>query len=96
MELKEKVKIRYEGDEIALVYSNKGKLATKIVRGNEVIEGIKTIDIDTQKEGDKVRDTATDDIEYWHENYYLAWGYQQIANRSEGRRRVFYLNKIAF
>jgi hypothetical protein len=96
MELKEKVKIRYEGDEIALVYSNKGKLATKIVRGTEVVEGIKTIDIDTQKEGDKVRDTATDDIEYWHQNYYLAWGYQRIANRSEGSRRVFYLNKIAF
>ncbi len=96
MELKEKVKIRYEGDEIALVYSNKGKLATKIVRGSEVVEGIKTIDIDTQKEGDKVRDTATDDIEYWHLNYYLAWGYQRIANRTEGSRRVFYLNKIAF
>lgn len=96
MELKEKVKIRYEGDEIALVYSNKGKLATKIVRGSEVVEGIKTIDIDTQKEGDKVRDTATDDIEYWHQNYYLAWGYQRIANRNEGSRRVFYLNKIAF
>lgn len=96
MELKEKVKIRYEGDEIALVYSNKGKLATKIVRGSEVVEGVKTIDIDTQKEGDKVRDTATDDIEYWHQNYYLAWGYQRIANRNEGSRRVFYLNKIAF
>ncbi len=96
MELKEKVKIRYEGDEIALVYSNKGKLATKIVRGTEVVEGVKTIDIDTQKEGDKVRDTATDEIEYWHQNYYLAWGYQRIANRTEGSRRVFYLNKIAF
>ncbi|MDZ7935746.1 MAG: hypothetical protein U5M51_12460 [Emticicia sp.] len=96
MELKEKVKIRYEGDEIALVYSNKGKLTTKIVRGTEVVEGVKTIDIDTQKEGDKVRDTATDDIEYWHQNYYLAWGYQRIANRNEGSRKVFYLNKIAF
>lgn len=96
MELKEKVKIHSEGDDISLVYSNKGKLASKIVRGNDVVEGLKTIDIDTQKEGDKVRDTATDDIEYWHQNYYLAWGYQRIANRTEGSRRVFYLNKIAF
>ncbi|CAH0995116.1 hypothetical protein EMA8858_01236 [Emticicia aquatica] len=96
MDLKEKVKIRLENNDIALVYSNKGKLSSKIVKGREVVEGVKTIDIDTQKEGDKVRDTATDDIEYWHENYYLAWGYQRIMNKNEGGRRVFYLNKIAF
>ena len=96
MDLKEKVKIRLDNDDISLVYSNKGKLSSKIVKGNEVVEGEKTIDIDTQKEGDKVRDTATDEIEYWHQNYFLAWGHQRIANRTEGSRKVFYLNKIAF
>lgn len=96
MNLKEKVKINVQNDEITLVYSNKGKLASKIVKGTEVIEGTKTIDIDTQRDGDKVRDTETDDIEYWHQNFYLAWGYQKIANRNDGTRRVFYLNKIAF
>jgi hypothetical protein len=96
MDLKEKVKINVQNDDITLVYSNKGKLASKIVKGAEVVEGAKTIDIDTQREGDKVRDTETDDIEYWHQNFYLAWGYQKIANRNDGSRRVFYLNKIAF
>jgi hypothetical protein len=96
MDLKEKVRISLQNDDIALVYSNKGKLASKIVKGSEVIEGTKVIDIDTQREGDKVRDTETDDIEYWHQNFYLAWGYQKIANRTDGSRRVFYLNKIAF
>lgn len=96
MDLKEKVRISLQNDDISLVYSNKGKLASKIVKGSEVIEGTKVIDIDTQREGDKVRDTETDDIEYWHQNYYLAWGYQKIANRTDGSRRVFYLNKIAF
>jgi hypothetical protein len=96
MDLKEKVKINIQNDDITLVYSNKGKLASKIVKGAEVVEGAKTIDIDTQREGDKVRDTETDDIEYWHQNFYLAWGYQKIANRNDGSRRVFYLNKIAF
>ncbi|WP_041693660.1 hypothetical protein [Emticicia oligotrophica] len=96
MELKEKVKIKTEGDEITLVYSNKGKLISKIVKGNDVVEGVKSIDISSQKEGDKIRDTATDDIEYWYKDYYLAWGYQRIANKTEGTRRVFYLNKISF
>jgi hypothetical protein len=96
MDLKEKVRINVKKDDITLVYSNKGKLASKIVKGTEVIEGTKIIDIDTQREGDKVRDTETDDIEYWHQNFYLAWGYQKINNRNDGSRRVFYLNKIAF
>ena len=95
-ELKEKVKIKLDNNDITLVYSNKGKLASKIVRGNEVVEGNKVIEVGTEQEGDKVRDTATDDLEFWHQNYYLAWGYQKIANRTGGSRRVFYLNKIAF
>lgn len=96
MDLKEKVKIKMDNDDITLVYSNKGKLASKIVRGNEVIEGNKVIEVSSNFEGDRIRDTATDDLEYWHQNYYLAWGYQRIANRNGGSRKVFYLNKIAF
>lgn len=95
-ELKEKVKIKLENDDITLVYSNRGKLSSKIVRGNEVIEGNKVIELGTVYEGDKIRDTVTDDLEYWHQNYYLAWGYQKIANKNGGSRKVFYLNKIAF
>lgn len=96
MDLKEKVKIKLDNDDITLVYSNKGKLASKIVKGNEVVEGNKIIDVSTQQEGDRVRDTETDDIEFWHQNYYLAWGYQKIANKNGGSRKVFYLNKIGF
>ncbi|RFS14847.1 hypothetical protein [Emticicia sp. C21] len=96
-ELKEKVKIKLDSNnDITLVYSNKGKLASKIVRGNEVIEGNKVLEVGTEQDGDKVRDTSTDDLEYWHQNYYLAWGYQKIANKTGGSRKVFYLNKIAF
>ncbi len=96
MDLKEKVKVKVDNDILTLVYSNKGKLASKIVKGNEVIEGNKTIEITTNFEGDKVRDNQNEDIEYWHDNFYLAYGYQKISNRSEGSRRVFYLNKIEF
>lgn len=96
MDLKEKVKVKPEGDALTLVYSNKGKLVSKVVKGSEVLEGDKVIDIDTQKEGDRVRDTQTDDIEFWYDNNYLAYGYQKISNKSEGSRRVFYLNKIKF
>lgn len=95
-ELKEKVKIKLDNDDITLVYSNKGKLASKIVKGSNVVEGNKVIEVSTDQEGDKVRDTATDDIEYWYGDYYLAWGYQKISNKSGGSRKVFYLNKIAF
>lgn len=96
MELKEKVKVKISDEDIRLIYSNRGKLATKIIKGNEVLESDKFIDIDTQNENDKVRDTMTDEIEYWYDNYYLAWGFQRISNKNEGSRKVFYLNKIEF
>jgi hypothetical protein len=96
MDLKEKVKVKIDNDVLTLVYSNKGKLNSKIVKGNEVLEGNKSIEISTDREGDKVRDNQNEDIEYWHENFYLAYGYQKISNRNDGSRRVFYLNKIEF
>jgi hypothetical protein len=96
MDLKEKVKVKVDNDILTLVYSNKGKLNSKIVKGNEVLEGNKSVEISTNREGDKVRDNQNEDIEYWFNNYYLAYGYQKISNRNDGGRRVFYLNKIEF
>ncbi len=96
MDLKEKVKVKLEDDKILLVYSNKGSLKSKVIQGNEVKEGEKTIKIDTSNESDRIKDTETDDIEFWYNDYFLAWGYQKISNRAEGGRNVFYLNKISF
>ena len=95
-ELKEKVKVKLNTDStMSLFYSNNGTIKSKIVKGNEVIEGQHNISIGALDPNDKVRSTNTDEVEFWFDNHYLAWGYQRIAGE-DGRRSVFYLNKIEF
>ncbi|MCF2519656.1 hypothetical protein [Dyadobacter sp. CY351] len=102
MELREKIKVQtFTNGNSRLVYSHNGAIRSKIIKGNQVVDGDRVIPNETNVEGDKVRKTSTDDIDYWYENFYLAWGEQRIINaagdpQTRGRRNVFYLNKIAY
>jgi hypothetical protein len=98
--LKEKVKVNVQPDHIALVYSHDGFIKSKLIRGNEVVEGVSKTPITTDHTGDKVKKNYSDELEYWYGNYFAAWGYQKIKNNSDqqvkNNRSVFYVNKIAF
>jgi hypothetical protein len=98
--LKEKVKVNVQPDHIALVYSHDGFIKSKVIRGNEVIEGVSKTPISTEYTGDKVKKNYSDELEYWYGNYFAAWGYQKIKNNSDQQvkssRQVFYVNKVAF
>jgi hypothetical protein len=102
MELKEKIKIQNLVDGTTqLVYSHEGAIRRKIIRKNQVIDSDQVLPNSTNIDGDKVRKTSTDDIDFWYDHYYLAWGDQRIVNaagdvQTRGRRNIFYLNKISF
>ncbi len=95
--LSEKVKASIKGDEITLSYSNKGQIFTKIIKGDKVLEDTQSSKITTAIEGDKIKETTSDAIDFWYGNYFIASGYQRINNETEGgKRNVFYLNKVSF
>ena len=95
--LSEKVKASVKGDDITLSYSNKGQIYTKIIQADKVLENTQPRPIETQMEGDKVRQTTSDSIDFWYNNFFIASGYQKISNDNEGgKRNVFYLNKVSF
>jgi len=102
MELREKIKVQSASNgNTQLVYSHNGAIRSKLIKGSQVLDNDKVIPNSTNVEGDKVRKTTTDDIDYWFDKFYLAWGEQRIVNaagdpQTRGRRNVFYLNKIAF
>jgi hypothetical protein len=99
MKLKEKVRTSLRDGQVTLFYSNNGVIRSKAVKGNLVLDNGPAHEkvITTAREGDKVRRNTNEDLEYWYDNYFLAWGYQRIQNEAEGgRRNVFYLNKIQF
>lgn len=99
--LKERVKVVFEDQDIILLYSSEGKIASKVIRGNEVVEGLEFIDIETTYDNDKILNDYNSDIVFWYDNYFISYGYQKIKNNvqlrgKEKRRNVFYFNKIAF
>ena len=96
MELKEKVKVKLNDDKtVAMFYSNNGAISAKVFDQNKVVANLRPVEVTTDEAGDKVRRTSTDEVVFWYDNYYLAYGYQRIVG-NEGRRDVFYLNKMAF
>jgi hypothetical protein len=94
--LKEKVKVKVDGEYITMSYADKGDIFSKTFKNGVVIDELKGKPVSLQKDGDSVRRTSTDDIELWYENFFLATGIQRITNEDEGRRNVFYLNKVSF
>ncbi len=95
--LKERVKVLFDNDDIILTYSSEGKIISKIIRGNEVIQGKESIKIETLNKNDEVKSNFSSDIDFWYDNYFITYGYQKIKDISKGNKRtVFYFNKIAF
>ena len=96
--LHERVKVLIDGDDIMLAYSNEGEIASKIIRGNEVIEGKQYTKIESKYSSDKLISDYNSDMEYWYGNYFISYGYQKIKNKQQdkSKRTVFYFNKIAF
>ncbi len=93
----EKVKASIEGDKVTLTFSNKGNIFTQTFLKGEMLTDLTQKPIDTQNEGDVVKRTTADQIDFWYNNYFLASGYQRINNDADNaKRNVFYLNKVSF
>jgi len=88
-----------QGEETTeLTYSERNTIWYKVfdvVNGEIVKDNSKEI-IDTFLQGDKVKRSFSN-IEYWHDNNFIAYGFQTISNKEVKRnRRVFFINKISF
>ncbi|MFH0893910.1 MAG: hypothetical protein V2A54_05695 [Bacteroidota bacterium] len=95
--LKERVKVMPDGDNIILTYSTGGAISSKIVSGNSVIEGKTETKIETMSEDDKVKSNWSSDMDFWYDNYFITYGYQRIKDKKQKQKRtVFYFNKIGF
>ena len=95
--LHERVKAFFDGDDIVLAYSNEGKIASKVIHGNEVVEGNEDTEIAPKNDNDKLI-TDNSDLEYWYGSYFISYGYLKIKNNQmdKNKRTVFYFNKISF
>jgi hypothetical protein len=98
-ELNPKV-IRYDqGNNIVMAYLSEGKIASKIISNDQVIEKTDYSPIEMEYPNDKLLSETKSKIVHWYGNFFLCYGYQEIKNISlerNNKRLVFYFNKIRF
>ncbi len=96
--LEQFVKLEIQDDKIALLYLFDNEIRTKIIQNNEVLEGKTFEPIKTYSQNEIVKKDQTDlnKLDYWYEDFFFAYGVQEITNPGTGKRRVFFINKIAY
>lgn len=98
-DLKKRVNVYFTGDETVLAYNREGKISSKIIEGPKTIDGVEHYPVETTYHNDKVIEDTRSSMEYWYDNYFIAYGFQTIRNNSlieKNKRTVFYINKVAF
>lgn len=95
--LEQFVRLEIQDDRVVLLYLFDNKIRSKIIRGNEVIEGKNSEPIRTTNERDIARDNNnTTRLDYWYDDYFFASGVQNLVNYQVGDRRVFFINKVKY
>lgn len=90
----QKIKASVVSNTVYLSYHQNDQIITKSISNNGKDEALRVQEIIPEDKLDKVRKTVKSDINYWYGPYFIADGYQTITNQDEGRRNVFFLNKI--
>lgn len=95
--LEQFVKLEVQEDRIALLYLFENELRTKIIQDDQVLEGKTFEPIRTKLENEVVKkeETELSKLDYWYQDYFYAYGIQEITNPGTGKRRVFFINKIS-
>jgi len=89
-------------ERIVLLYLYENEIRTKIIKGNEVLEGESAENIQLSFDDDKLRNESMgiESLEPWYKNNFYAYGTQNIKNEKDTgvklNRRVFYVNKVRY
>jgi hypothetical protein len=96
--LEQFVKLEVQEDRIALLYLFENELRTKIIQDDQVLEGKTFEPIKTKSESEIVKkeETELSKLDYWYQDYFYAYGIQEVTNARAGKKRVFFINKISY
>ncbi|RLD55949.1 MAG: hypothetical protein DRJ05_12090, partial [Bacteroidetes bacterium] len=92
MELDNRVVVYFDKGEMVLAFNHEGKIGAKIIKGNDVVEGLDYFPIEPSYNNDKVMEDTKSNMVYWYDNYFLAFGFQTIKNNTlvrDNKRTVF-------
>jgi hypothetical protein len=98
-ELSPKVVTFPAGKDLVLCYASDGKIGSKIIQGNTVVEKLDFSAMDLLNPDDKLLSESKGLLVHWYGNYFLSHGYQDIKNialENNNKRLVFYFSKLRF
>jgi hypothetical protein len=92
------VKLEMQPDRIALLYVFDNKLRSKVIQGSHVLEGktyypLQNLGADEPAKNDR---HASSRLNYWYDNYFYAFGIQEVDSGPDFPRRVFFISKINY
>ncbi len=101
-ELEQFVHAATSGSNVALLYVFDNQIRSKIIHGDEVLEGKELLDIKLKYDTDQVTGDATNvlGLEKWYDNVFFTYGTQLVKNVQvrgvEVERNVFFINKVVY
>ncbi|MGK7396144.1 MAG: hypothetical protein ACNS62_16320 [Candidatus Cyclobacteriaceae bacterium M3_2C_046] len=95
------VNVDQQRDKLVLLYIYENVIRSKIIKGDEVLEGKSFDDIALKFENEVADDNDSEvgGLNQWYDDYFYAYGVQDIKRISESnsrKREVFYVNKIRY
>jgi hypothetical protein len=96
--LEQFVKLQMQPDKIALLYVFDNKLRSKIIQGNNVLEGKTYYPLQNPGAGQLSRSerSASSRLNYWYDNYFYAFGVQELDSGPDFPQRIFFISKINY
>lgn len=100
--LDENVMVSASGDRVILMYLEENEIRSKVIEGNEIVEGrtFNPVKLSFETDELKSKDPSVEGLEKWYRKTLFAYGEQRIRNLNgvggETNRRVFYINKIQY
>lgn len=87
-------------ESVDMVFSSYNRIVSKSVdMDGAVLKDKQSDEIQTDYQGDKSKRSFSN-LDYWYDNYFLAYGNQKIINKEEKgverKRLVYFINKIAY
>ncbi len=98
-ELKPKVFLFPTGGDLILGYQSDGKIGSKIIRKDKVVEPVDYSTLELQDPDDKLLSETKGRTVPWYDHYFISSGYQEIKNitrQQDNKRLVFYFSKVRF
>lgn len=101
-DLEQFVHATIKGDQVGLLYVFDNHIRSKVIQGDEVIEGKELIDIKLQFREDEIdkKGTVIKGMHPWYDNVFYTYGTQKVTNNTPGgnqiEREVFFINKVVY